>query len=423
MKKIVDNPSIKEVLDDINNTEFVFRFIKKIPGVSLFFPGLVEVFKKLEEIKSQANSLFIPDRFNEVFSEFGWIAYETLSVGLMEEAIRLAEENKFDEAEEYIADYYNEDNLSLLIRMFQSHKDFSRRLRLIELAKEDYLQERYHACVPLLLTLIDGLVRDISGHVGFFAEGSDMTVSDSVAAHESGLQAVFKIMSTSRMKTADERITIPYRHGIIHGRDLTFDNKLVAAKCWSTLFAIGDWTVSLATKRRGIKPEEKRGLVASLRRYHKIKQQRKKCNEWKPRNSVASEHCPIKGPADHLPEGTPERAVAEFIDNWAERRYGKLAELLMDGPPSKKAGPVRHDFGSFDVLGYRIMSVRDEAPAISIIDVEIEYSSQGKLQKKQVSIRAIYQDQKKEPLLRGEPGGSWKMIQYGFKDIIFKSNV
>lgn len=75
-----------------------------------------------------------------------------------------------------------------------------------------------------------------------------MTAWDSIAAHETGLQTIASLFSESRNKTNDEVITLPYRNGILHGRELAFDNKLVAAKVWATLFAIKDWSVAFSNK-------------------------------------------------------------------------------------------------------------------------------------------------------------------------------
>lgn len=95
------------------------------------------------------------------------------------------------------------------------------------------MEGRYHACVPLLLSLLDGVVDDTSGRVGFFAKGSDLVVRDSIAAHETGLTVLAEIMTKTRRKTNENPCSIPYRNGILHGKELAFDNKIVAAKCWA----------------------------------------------------------------------------------------------------------------------------------------------------------------------------------------------
>lgn len=43
-------------------------------------------------------------------------------------------------------------------------------------------------------------------------------------------------MTRSRNKTTTEDLTLPLRHGILHGRDLGYSNQMVAAKCWAVGF-------------------------------------------------------------------------------------------------------------------------------------------------------------------------------------------
>ena len=47
------------------------------------------------------------------------------------------------------------------------------------------------------------------------------------------------------MMTRAEEIQIPYRHGIVHGMDLGYNNKYVAAKCWVAALP-RDWALKVA---------------------------------------------------------------------------------------------------------------------------------------------------------------------------------
>ena len=55
--------------------------------------------------------------------------------------------------------------------------------------------------------------------------------------YSKGLNALNRIFQKMRQKTVTDEITIPFRHGIVHGMDLGYDNRMVAAKCWAALFA------------------------------------------------------------------------------------------------------------------------------------------------------------------------------------------
>lgn len=249
-KRIVDNPSYASLLSQIKAFESLEAFYKGVPFAHKLFPKWSNTFSKFAELKKKVEILDIPDRYNEIFSSFGWIAYESMSLEVMKEAIFRYESEGIEKAEWYLAESYNEDILTWAIIRFKSDSEFRKRIRLATLAKEDYLAERYHACVPLLLSMVDGLVNDVSRHVGFFAKSSDMTAWDSIAAHETGLQSLVSLLSEKRNKTNEDVITIPYRNGILHGRELAFDNRIVAAKCWALLFAVRDWAMAISDGKK-----------------------------------------------------------------------------------------------------------------------------------------------------------------------------
>lgn len=255
VKKISNNPSAQETQDQIQSLKALKNVLSFVPFADRIFPGLEEAFKLLSNIEEHSKLLQVPDQFNEQFCAYGWIAYESMNLDAMIRSLAIAKESGVQAAEEFLAGTYTEDTLKFGILRCNGHPDFRKRVRLLELAKEDYLTNRYHACIPLLLALIDGLANDVSKHIGFFAEGANLTAWDSIAAHETGLAALAKTMGLGRNKTNEEEITVPYRNGILHGRELAFDNKIAAAKCWAALFALRDWAAALANGKGKAKPK------------------------------------------------------------------------------------------------------------------------------------------------------------------------
>lgn len=155
MKKISENASAKKLLDQLQCIETIGDIFGSGTHVDEF-----------NEIKKQSAVLLVPDQFNEMFAQQGWIAYESMSVAAMLKAIEIEKKEGFATAEEFLANEYGEGTLKFGIQRCSGHAEFRKRHRLIELAKEDYLAARYHACIPLLLALVDGLVNDISKRVG-----------------------------------------------------------------------------------------------------------------------------------------------------------------------------------------------------------------------------------------------------------------
>ena len=421
-KKIIDNPTSAELLKQFDAIENLEALYEAFPFARHLFPNMEQAFNEFKKIKKQAEMLKVPDQFNERFSNLGWIAYESMNVEVMQKAINIHDTEGKDAAEQFLADSYDADCLEWGIRWFNGNQEFRRRVRLAELASEDYLAGRYHACIPLLLSMLDGLVNDVSKHVGFFAESTDVTAWDCIAAHESGLQALASLMTKGRNKTSEEPISIPYRHGILHGRELAFDNKLVAAKVWAALFAARDWAVSMADGKKTPKPKEEKSWSEIFAQLVENNHQKTLLEEWRPRNNEEIPYFPHAGEASHLPLGTPERAVAEFIENWIANRYGLIAKSLLyftDDSLGKKSGRAKEDFGRRVPMSYKVLSIEDQAAAVSHVEVELTFEGEDEPIAKLASVRAIYQDTENNAMVRTESDGVWKIVQNSFSDILY----
>ena len=383
-------------------------------------------FDEFNKIKKQAEILKAPDQFNERFANLGWIAYESMNMEVMQKAINIYDAKGKGAAEQFLADSYGEETLKWGILRFNGNRDFRKRVRLAELAREDYLAGRYHACVPLLLSLLDGLVNDVSNHVGFFAENVDLTAWDCIAAHESGLQALASTLTKGRNKTNEDAISIPYRNGILHGRELAFDNKVVAAKCWAALFAARDWAGALNDGKKEPKPKEEMSWKQLFKQISETNLLKKSIEEWKPRVSKDIQYLPFEGDISHLPKNTPEHAVAAFLGHWCNKRFGLIADALLyftDTPKGKKSGMARQDFGNHIPVSFKILGIDDQAAAVTHVIVELCFEVDGQRKFKEISVRAIYQDLENNPSARSMPDGHWRIVQNSFSDIIYAPNL
>lgn len=421
-KKIIDNPTSAELLKQVAAFESMEALYKAFPFARRIFPKMEDAFNEFNKIKKQAEILEAPDQFNERFSNLGWIAYESMSMEVMQKAINIYDAEGKGPAEQFLADSYGEETLKWGIFRFNGNRDFRKRVRLAELAREDYLAGRYHACVPLLLSLLDGLVNDVSKHVGFFAENVDLTAWDCIAAHESGLQTLASILTKGRNKTNEDAISIPYRNGILHGRELAFDNKVVAAKCWAALFAARDWAGALEDGKKEPKPKEEVSWKQLFKQISETNFMKKSIEEWKPRVSEEIPYLPFEGDISNLPENTPEHAVAAFLDHWCNKRFGLIADALLyftNTPKGKKAGMARHDFGNHVPVSFKLLGIDDQAAAVTHVMAELRFEFDGQEKFKEVSVRAIYQDLENNLSVRSMPNGHWRIVQNSFSDIIY----
>lgn len=167
---IRDIPSYRRIEKDaegVNIIRKLWPLMKMLGLVKTDFPISEET---LADLRSQANELVgLPDKFNTAFSSRGWIAYETLSLDLLRRAVGLSQAGKADEAEAEILSYYkSEKKLIWHLRTMMAVRAWRPRETLANLAMADYLAGRYHATIPVVLALMDGLVSDLAT-TGFFA--------------------------------------------------------------------------------------------------------------------------------------------------------------------------------------------------------------------------------------------------------------
>lgn len=414
--KIKDNPTCAELIKNVQGMDALSKIVAFFEKLGIKNTKISEAFKQVPDLVSKTQKLVnMPDRFNEHFSKIGWVAYESLNFELMSKAVNLADEAKFEEANELIVEHYNEDTLKWGLTFMKAVEEYLPRYDLAQKAKEDYLAGRYHACVPVVLTIIDGVVNDIE-QKGFFAQGVDLTAWDSIAAHSTGLQELSKLLNTSRKKTTTETITVPYRHGILHGRDLGFDNKIVAVKTWAALFAIRDW--ALAIKHGKKHPKEKESepsLIEVLKSFAKTQEQKRKLEAWKPRVITPVKDFPEAGLPEDYENNSPEHTLSLFLDYWTKTNYGKMASLIKtfgDVPLSKRAGKIRENFKGKILTGFKFLKINDLAAAMTEISLVLNIQYEEKEIAKEISVKIINEDQDDNPVIRGELGGNWLIIEH-----------
>lgn len=193
-----------------------------------------------EDLREDSALLDVVKNFNSTFKTEGWVLNNYLSFDTCQDALLLAEKGDLAKA-----------NIALIkgvtkgIELFMSHlpssKEFNDRRSILENAHELYLQNNHSATIPLLLIALDGISNDIT-NLGLFAQNSNLRVWDSITQYEETFTYIQEnFLTKSRTKTNLEEIYLPYRNGILHGRDVNFSNSHVSAKCWNILFTLRTW--------------------------------------------------------------------------------------------------------------------------------------------------------------------------------------
>lgn len=116
-----------------------------------------------------------------------------------------------------------------------------------------------------------------------------------------------------------------------------------------------------------------------------------------------------------MPEGTPEKAAALFARAWLERDYGTMGELCDRVSVSGEQKPddlPRRLHGSDELTGFKVMSVHDEAPAVSVVRTRLRRTLGDSMvvAVTLAPLRVIYQDDSGSALPRNVPGGEWRVL-------------
>jgi hypothetical protein len=317
--------------------------------------------------------LSIHDEFNNIFATHGWIAHDMLNVEAACKAMAAAKQGEWKQADELLAESYTPFAVRLYVKRMSDLNCFKDRMQLALRVVEDYEAQRYHACVPVALALIDGMGQQLVGS-GFFRKGAQMDdVSDSFLEIGPGFSKLIKTFCSSRKKTVTEEVNIPYRHGILHGIDLCYGNKIVAAKALAALVAAGCYA------RKVEKPlieKDVPGILKTLRDYSEA---RKKTNElkqysqkWQPRSAGEIETIITQS---RFSPGTSEYTVVELLTSWQNKRFGPMAEMTMDifkNSTQFLAGKIKKNLGP-PPSAFSLKEIDDCAPASSWVSAVLQW--------------------------------------------------
>lgn len=421
-EKLSDVKKIKKILDEIESFD---SFRKSFPIIKPFLNAFHVDVKSIEKAFQDFQNLVpkikefsaLPDRFNDLLSAKGWIMYERMSMDIVKEAISHAEHENFEAAEEILISYFNPDFVERELKTMATVAAFRPRMTLTTFALEDYRNERYHACIPVLLAQIDGLVNDLyEKRIGFFAEGANLEAWNSIAAHNKGLNQLAKIFRSSRTKTSSEEISIPFRHGIMHGRDLGYANKIVAAKSWAALFAVREWAIKVERDELEPPPEKPaQSLKETINSFVEINQESNRWKNWTPR-IVSIENIGVSPSPDKFGDFTPEKALSEFLFYWKRKNYGYMSRyipnIFIKYSEKPIPGQIREVFEHKKLIEYTFKSIDHTIPSSAKLDVNTIIEIDRSIENKEISFNVINENEEGDIVAYGNPTGKWVIYNW-----------
>lgn len=412
--KLDELPSFKDLTQNIKGLKLFLRIYKFIRLFGFKNKKLDEMKDKLDEISHQIKEhKEYSSKFNKYFSDKGWIVHDSSNFEVVKKAVDTFEVKGKEKAQIVLLDYFSPQNIEHNIFRLKFCNEFKDRFRFIEFALEDYKKGRFYSTIPLLIMVIDGAVQDAISK-GFHAKNIDLSSWDSITSVEDGISKIKNIFQKSRMKTTTKRISCPYRHGIMHGRDLAYDNNEVAAKCWCFLFVVHDWIQSKSTeeKRRAkfIKdttPPSLKELAKQMKKTQAIKDDIK---VWRPRK-ISNQHIQNINEGKIHDDCLPEIIAYNYLKLWIRKNYGYMSKLYSIRW-KKTAKEIRELYDVWNVEDFEITSIKDETPAITEVWIIANCKDNTSIKCK---FRLIYETEKGEPLPRNMEKGTWKIAIFEIK--------
>ena len=352
-----DLPSYHELRQQIQSAKLLTLFIARDQR-----KNVLDADQQLERLTR------VVDDFYSRLGPRNWIFHDMLNVAEVEQL--LAETSDAESAEERLIDMYRDEDTTKWWRTrLRAHSGLRARLSQIERAGEHYDAGRFDSCVLHLITVMDGFVNDFEPGVrrGLHSrDPDDMTAWDSVVGHHMGLTHALRTFNKTIKKRIDDEVFEVYRHGIVHGSVVTFDNVVVATKAWNMLYALADWAAATTKAAQPKKHEPSWGETwsALTRRAAYKKYQR----AFKPSTLKPSD-----------PRFSANEVVAlasRFLDAWEHGRWGIVAEFappILRGPESdgQAARHAKDVFGASGLTDWTISSLTYDQASTAQIEAQV----------------------------------------------------
>lgn len=273
-----DLPSFQELSTQLRDMKLLTRVVARSERATI------------AALERQVDGLAsLVDRFYAVLGPRHWIFHASLPTDEIS-ALLDTPANTDAIEERLIALYRDEERLTSFVRMVRHRDGFSQRDHQIARALAHYQAEEFASCVLHLIPVMDGFVNDFQPELrkGLASrDPDDMVAWDSIVGHHLGLSHALKTVHNTFKKRVDDEVFELYRHGIVHGTVVNFDNVYVATKAWNMLFAVGDW--ARATDEAGRPKEGPPSLRDTARRLWRDAKDRSYRDRFQPSSVDASD--------------------------------------------------------------------------------------------------------------------------------------
>lgn len=402
--------SLNKLKNDINTIQLISFLLPKDKQTEI-----KKLQKQIEEIDRTATL------FNNYFTDLGWCAYDSMNTPLMQKAISEYESAGADAGEKVLLNYYKGEVKEIVHWLKNKAEPFAQRYELLQSAFDDHFSGRYYASVPLFLIIIDGAVNDFTKSKGFFAEGTDVTAWDCLVGCSDGLTKLKSIFNKGRNRTNHGEIRLPYRNGILHGRDLNYGNEYVSCKCVALLFALADWMrMKDSEENRKSKFEKESNPPPISESLKKLKENaliREEMGQWRKRTVIVGKDIPAVPTIADCAEYQYVIPLIKAFSAWSSKNYGELSLhfknlFSYEQSDKKRAGECRKMFSTKSFCSFEIKEIEERACAMTRILVQVDWEIDGKHFSEPLEFGSTYQNENEKTALPWRRNGEWVLIPW-----------
>ena len=226
-----------------------------------------------------------------------------------------------------------------------------------------------------------------------------------------GLTKIKDIFKKGRNKTNHDEIRLPYRNGILHGRDLNYANKYVSCKCISLMFALADWmNMKDSENTRKQKFEKECNPPPISESLKKIKQNaidRQEIQKWVKRDIKIGETISATPTIEECKDFPYLLPLISAFNAWSTRNYGSLSVWFKnvfsyESSDKKRAGECRKLFDHKNLISYELEEIEERALALTKIVVLVKWKSNDIVHTEHFEFGCSYQQED------GNVGYPWK---------------
>ena len=253
-----------------------------------------------------------------------------------------------------------------------------------------------------------------------------MTAWDCLVGCSDGLTKMQAIFNKGRNKTNQDEIRVPYRNGILHGRDLNYGNKYVSCKCVALMFALADWMrIKDSEENRKQKFEKENDpppISESLKKMKENALERKEIDSWTGRNITIGVDIPVTPTIEDCNDYQYAIPLIKAFEAWNAKNYGKLAIYFKnmfryESSEKKRAGECRQMFGSKNLRSFEIKEIEERACALTRILVQADWEIDGNHFSEPLEFGVIYQDENEKTCLPWRGNGAWCLMPWNIQGL------